>query len=111
MIIDEKNNDMNKILVDIMDALYSTHTKFKDIGSIIKLNFNVIYLLGYVYPEWKSKVGKNFIPHILESLENTKLKNESDLNAIELLKHLLGCDGKSEPNEDLLKLSAEKNAV
>ena len=68
MIIEEDNTDKNKILVDIMDALYSTHTKFKDNGKIVKLNFNVIYLIGYLYPEWKVKVGKNFIPLILDSL-------------------------------------------
>ncbi len=75
MIIEENNPEKNKILVDVMDSLYSTHTKFKNYGKIVKLNFKVIFLLGYVYPEWKSKVGKNFIPLILESLENEKLNN------------------------------------
>lgn len=35
---------------------------------IVGLNFEVIVLLGYVYPEWKSKIGKNFIPLILDAL-------------------------------------------
>lgn len=35
---------------------------------IVSLNFEVIILLGYIYPEWKSKVGKNFVPLILDAI-------------------------------------------
>ena len=48
--------------VDIMDALYLTCSKFKNNGKIVELSFNVINLLGYLYPDWKSKVGLNFVP-------------------------------------------------
>ena len=39
------------------------------------------------------------------------MNNESDYNAIECLRHLVGCDGKSQPNEDFLELAAEKDGV
>lgn len=45
---------------------------------IVGLNFEIIILLGYVYPEWKSKIGKNFIPLILESLKREHLDLETD---------------------------------
>ena len=36
---------------------------------VVGLNFEVLVLLGYAYPEWKSRIGKNFIPLILDALE------------------------------------------
>lgn len=35
---------------------------------VVSLNFEVIILLGYIYLEWKSKVGKNFVPLILDAI-------------------------------------------
>ncbi len=43
---------------------------FSENEKVVKLNMEVIILLGYIYPEWKSKVGKNFIPIILDTLKN-----------------------------------------
>ena len=46
----------------MLDALYSTNQKFANNEKVIKLNYEVIILLGYVYPGWGSRVAKNFIP-------------------------------------------------
>jgi hypothetical protein len=37
----------------------------------------VIILLGYVYPEWFSKVGANFIPNALDVCENVNFDIET----------------------------------
>lgn len=60
----------DEIISKVMDALYGTHQKFLDKEKVVELNFEVIILLGYVYPEWTSKVGANFIPQALDVLEN-----------------------------------------
>lgn len=49
---------------------------------VVGLNFEVIVLLGYVYPEWKSKIGKNFIPLILDALQREQLDLDTDKQAI-----------------------------
>jgi hypothetical protein len=84
------------IITSVMDSLYMTHQRFNSNEKVVKLNFEVIILLGYVYPAWKSKVAKNFIPQALDSLMQNDLSMESDLQALELLKQLTGTDEKSE---------------
>jgi hypothetical protein len=46
---------------------------------VVALNFEVIILLGYVYPEWKSKVGKNFVPLILDALSKNLLDDKATI--------------------------------
>jgi hypothetical protein len=60
-----------------MDVLYGTHIKFEDKENLINLNFEVIILLGYIYPEWMSKVGNNFIPNTLDVIENENFDRET----------------------------------
>ncbi len=38
------------LLVRVMDSLYHTHIKFVENEKVVKINFEVIILLGYVYP-------------------------------------------------------------
>ena len=72
MTIFKKANAVKNIkerkIVNIMDSLYTTYLKFKTNSKIVKITFEIITLLGYVYPEWKTKVGKNFIPCVVEAL-------------------------------------------
>ena len=89
----------DQIITDVMDSLYLTHQKFATNEKVVALNMEVIILLGYVYPQWKLRVGKNFIPQILDALNNDIFSEETDRKGVELLKHLCGVDDKSEePN-------------
>ena len=100
------------IITDVLDSLYLTHTKFVSIEKVVVLNFEVIMLLGYVYPEWKSRAGKNFIPQILDVLGSDTLGRNADVKAIELLKQMTGTDDQSdEPNKEALDLAAQNNAI
>lgn len=78
---------------------------------IVSLNFEVIILLGYIYPEWKSKIGKNFVPLILDAFSRQNLDKKTDLQTLELLNHITGVDGKDEIKEDILELCAKKGAI
>lgn len=84
------------ILTSVMDALYLTNQRFKNNEKVVSLNFEIIILLGYIYPAWKTKVAKNFIPQALDSLSQDNLTIQSDMKAIELLKQLTGTDEKCE---------------
>lgn len=64
------NSIKDQIITNVMDALYSTHQKFENLTNLIDLNLEVIILLGYIYPEWKSKCAQNFIPRAIEVLDN-----------------------------------------
>ena len=79
------NSEKNEVITNVMDALYSTHQKFEDKTNLIDLNFEVIILLGYVYPEWKSKCAQNFIPKAIEVLHSEDLGLEPKKKAIEFL--------------------------
>ena len=109
MMVDEKIRD--KLITDVMDSLYGTHQKFSENEKVVFINMEVIILLGYIYPEWKTRAGKNFIPQIIESIESDYLSKDCDNKAIELLKHITGCDGKSEPNQENLDAAAKKGAI
>ena len=101
-----------KIITNVMDSLYITHANFSSNQKVVTLNFEVIILLGYVYPEWKSRVAKNFIPQILEVLENEDLGKEADLKAIELLKQLIGnSDGSDSGDKELMNYVNQNGAV
>lgn len=84
------------VITAVMDSLYVTHQRFSSNEKVVNLNFEVIILLGYVYPAWKSKVAKNFIPQALDALGQNELSMEADLRSLELLKQLTGTDEKSE---------------
>lgn len=100
------------IITDVLDSLYLTHTKFVNVEKVVVLNFEVIMLLGYVYPEWKSRAAKNFIPQILDILGSDTLGLNADLKAIELLRQLTGTDDHSdEPNKEILDFAAQNGAV
>ena len=60
MMVDEKIRD--SLITKVMDSLYGTHSKFESDPRVVELNMEVIILLGYVYPDWRGKCGKNFIP-------------------------------------------------
>lgn len=110
MMVDESIR--NQLITDVMDSLYGTHQKFSENEKVVSLNMEVIILLGYIYPEWKTRAGKNFIPQIIEVIENENLSKDCNVKAIELLKHIIGCDGKSdEPNQENLNAAAQKGAI
>lgn len=60
-----------------MDVMYGTHAKFEDKERLVNLNFEVIILLGYVYPEWAAKTGNNFIPNALDVIGNENFDKET----------------------------------
>ena len=102
----------DKLITDVMDSLYVTQQKFASNAKVCKINFEVIILLGYIYPEWKFRVGKNFVPLILEALDSDTLPEDVDIKSIDLLKHLAGVDGKSdEPNLEIFKAIADKGGI
>ena len=110
MMVSSKIKD--SLITDVMDSLYVTQQKFGTNEKVCKINFEVIILLGYIYPEWKFRVGKNFVPLILEALESDTLPEEVDNKSIDLLKHLAGVDGKSvEPNIEIFKAIANKGGI
>jgi hypothetical protein len=109
MMVDDNVKD--QLITDVQDALYDTHQKFESNQMVVALNFEVIILLGYVYPEWKSKVGKNFVPLILDAISRNLVDEKSSLQSVELLKNICGLDGKDEVKEDIVNLAAKKDAV
>lgn len=101
----------DQLIVDIQDALFDTHMKFENQQMVVSLNFEVIILLGYIYPDWKTKIGKNFVPLILDAIKNHKLDDKSREQAIELLKNVCGLDGKDEVKQDIVDLAAKKGSI
>ena len=79
-----------------MDSLYHTHIKFQENEKVLRINFEVIILLGYIYPDWKGKVGSNFIPLVLDVLSKDNYEKETKEKAMELLTFLTGCDKRSD---------------
>lgn len=99
-------------IVDVLDSLYLTYQKFSTNEKVVNLNFEVIILLGYVYPQWKTRVAKNFIPQILSALQADHLGKESDFKSIDLLKQLTGTDDKAdEIDKEALESAANANAL
>lgn len=101
----------DKLIVEVQDALYDTHQKFENQQMVVSLNFQVIILLGYIYPDWKTKIGKNFVPLILDAIQNQKIDDKSREQAIELLKNVCGLDSKDEIKEEIVEQAAKKGAV
>lgn len=102
----------DETITNVMDSLYLTHTNFQNNEKVVLLNFEVIMLLGYVYPEWKAKVAKNFIPQILNALGSDNLSKEVDLKAIELLKQMIGTnEGDEAGNKDLIDFVNQNDAI
>jgi hypothetical protein len=99
-------------LTVVMDSLYLTHQRFSTVEKVVSLNFEVIILLGYVYPKWRSKVAKNFIPQVLDSLNQDGLSMEADLKATDLLNQFIGIDGPSEDfSLESLEAAVANNAL
>ena len=99
-------------LTNALDSLYQTVTTFESNGKVVSISYEVIILLGYIYPKWKSKVAKNFIPLALNSLVNAELPHDTDEKAIDLLSNLLGLDEKSEaPIRENAKLAAQSGGL
>lgn len=74
MVANDKKDD---IIMMVMDTLYGTHAKFEDKEKVVALNMEVIILLGYVYPEWYSKTGRNFVPQALDVVCNENFDKDT----------------------------------
>lgn len=99
-------------ITNAMDTLYTTVSTFESNGKVVSTSFEVIILLGYMYPKWRQKVGKNFIPIALNALCNVELPKGTDSHAIDLLKHIVGLDESSDkPSIELAKYAAECNGL
>lgn len=102
----------DKIMTDVLDALYLTHTNFSSVEKVVGLNFEVIMLLSYMYPEWKSRAAKNFIPQIINIIGSSAFAKDMDHQMIALLKSMTGTDDASETvNLDTLQVAAENGAL
>ena len=85
-----------KLVTDVLDSLYGTYQKFQDQEKVVALVFEIILLLGYIYPSWRDRVAKEFIPLALNSLINNDFSAETDKKILESLRYLTGTDDKSE---------------
>jgi hypothetical protein len=61
----------------------------------------VIILLGYVYPEWYSKTGRNFVPQALDVVCNENFDKDTQKKALDVIVGATKCDEKSDtPDEE-----------
>lgn len=110
MMVDKKIQ--NELITKVMDSLYVTHQKYGSNEKVAKINMEVIILLGYIYPDWKWKTGKNFIPQILDIIDNNDFHIDTHIKALNALNTMTGCDKQSEAkNDDILDFTLEKGAI
>lgn len=88
--------DRNRLVTDALDSLYGTYQNFPREEKVVALVFEVIVLLGYLYPRWRERVAKEFIPLALETLSENDFSAETDNMVLKALKYLTGTDDQSE---------------
>lgn len=88
--------DRTRLVTDALDSLYQTFQNFPKEEKVVALVFEVIVLLGYLYPRWRDRVAKEFIPLALETLSENDFSEETDQIVLKALKFLTGTDDQSE---------------
>ena len=60
-----------------------------------------------MYPEWKSRVAKDFINNIMDILSSEDMGMDVKEKALELLANITGCDSRSaNPNKEILEIAS-----